>query len=76
MESSIGHYLSVNKEGLLMVCDERNHRVQVFDELSGKCVKSLEIKVVKVESLGIQYVQQILVMEGLLCVTRITAESS
>ena len=31
------YYLSVNKEGLLMVCDERNHRVQVF-ELSGKFV--------------------------------------
>ena len=31
------HYLSVNKEGLLMVCDESNHRVQVF-ELSGKFV--------------------------------------
>ncbi|CAH3028753.1 unnamed protein product [Porites evermanni] len=30
-------YLSVNKEGLLMVCDEKNHRVQVF-ELSGKFV--------------------------------------
>ena len=30
-------YLSVNKEGLLMVCDENNHRVQVF-ELSGKFV--------------------------------------
>ena len=29
--------LSVNKEGLLMVCDSRNHRVQVF-ELSGKFV--------------------------------------
>ena len=29
--------LSVNKEGLLMVCDRRNHRVQVF-ELSGKFV--------------------------------------
>ena len=28
-------YLSVNKEGLLMVCDEKNHRVQVLD-LSGK----------------------------------------
>ena len=28
-------YLSVNKEGLLMVCDEKNHRVQVVD-LSGK----------------------------------------
>ena len=27
-------YLSVNKEGLLMVCDENNHRVQVF-ELNG-----------------------------------------
>ena len=27
-------YLSVNKEGLLMVCDEKNHRVQVLD-LSG-----------------------------------------
>ena len=22
------YYLSVNKEGLLMVCDEKNHRVQ------------------------------------------------
>ena len=31
------HYLSVNKEGLLMVCDAGNHRVQVF-ELSGKFV--------------------------------------
>ena len=30
-------YLSVNKEGLLMVCDEKNHRVQVLD-LSGKFV--------------------------------------
>ena len=30
-------YLSVNKEGLLMVCDAVNHRVQVF-ELSGKFV--------------------------------------
>ena len=30
-------YLSVNKEGLLMVCDAWNHRVQVF-ELSGKFV--------------------------------------
>ena len=30
-------YLSVNKEGLLMVCDSKNHRVQVF-ELSGKFV--------------------------------------
>ena len=30
-------YLSVNKEGLLMVCDENNHRVQVLD-LSGKFV--------------------------------------
>ena len=30
-------YLSVNKEGLLMVCDAGNHRVQVF-ELSGKFV--------------------------------------
>ena len=30
-------YLSVNKEGLLMVCDSNNHRVQVF-ELSGKFV--------------------------------------
>ncbi|CAH3038403.1 unnamed protein product, partial [Porites lobata] len=29
--------LSVNKEGLLMVCDSKNHRVQVF-ELSGKFV--------------------------------------
>ena len=30
-------YLSVNKEGLLMVCDSKNHKVQVF-ELSGKFV--------------------------------------
>ena len=30
-------YLSVNKDGLLMVCDDLNHRVQVF-ELSGKFV--------------------------------------
>ena len=30
-------YLSVNKEGLLMVCDAGNHRVQLF-ELSGKFV--------------------------------------
>ena len=30
-------FLSVNKEGLLMVCDSKNHRVQVF-ELSGKFV--------------------------------------
>ena len=30
-------YLSVNKEGLLMVCDEENHRVQVLD-LSGRFV--------------------------------------
>ena len=30
-------YLSVNKEGLLMVCDADNHRVQLF-ELSGKFV--------------------------------------
>ena len=30
-------YLSVNKEGLLMVCDSENHRVQLF-ELSGKFV--------------------------------------
>ena len=29
--------LSVNKEGLLIVCDSQNHRVQVF-ELSGKIV--------------------------------------
>ena len=30
-------YLSVNREGHLMVCDSGNHRVQVF-ELSGKFV--------------------------------------
>ena len=30
-------YLSVDKEGLLMICDSYNHRVQVF-ELSGKFV--------------------------------------
>ena len=30
-------FLSVNKEGLLMVCDNGNHRVQVFD-LSGNVV--------------------------------------
>ena len=29
--------MSVNKEGLLMVCDKCNHRVQIFD-LSGKFV--------------------------------------
>ena len=29
--------MSVNKEGLLMVCDSENYRVQVF-ELSGKFV--------------------------------------
>ena len=33
--------LSVNKAGHLMVCDERNHRVQVF-ELSGKFVTKFE----------------------------------
>ena len=31
-------YLSVNKQGLLMVCDESNHRVQVFELTSGKFV--------------------------------------
>ena len=31
-------YLSVNKKGLLMVCDESNHRVQVFELTSGKFV--------------------------------------
>ena len=31
------YYLLVNKEGLLMVCDAGNNRVQVF-ELSGKFV--------------------------------------
>ena len=30
-------FLSINKEGLLMVCDSQNHRVQVF-ELCGKFV--------------------------------------
>jgi len=30
-------FLSVNKEGLLVVCDQCNHRVQLF-ELSGKFV--------------------------------------
>ena len=30
-------YMSINKEGLLMVCDEENERVQLF-ELSGKFV--------------------------------------
>ena len=30
-------YLSVNKQGLLMVCDAGNHRVQVF-ELNGRFV--------------------------------------
>ena len=33
-------YLSVNKEGLLMVCDKNNHRVQVF-ELNGRGVTTL-----------------------------------
>ena len=36
-------YLSVNKEGLLMVCDKCNHRVQVF-ELSGKFVTKFGIE--------------------------------
>ena len=31
------YYLSVNKEGLLMVCDGNNHRVQVF-ELNGTLI--------------------------------------
>ena len=68
-------YLSVNKEGLLMVCDSNNHRVQVF-EPSGKFVT-------KFGSLGSERgkfkfpagLQQILVMEGYLCATRITTES-
>ena len=38
-------YLSVNKQGLLMVCDSENYRVEVF-ELSGKFVTNLEVKVV------------------------------
>ena len=36
-EFNVPHCLSVNKEGLLMVCDAVNHRVQVF-EPSGKFV--------------------------------------
>ena len=36
-EFNMPRCLSVNKEGLLMVCDGSNHRVQVF-ELSGKFV--------------------------------------
>ena len=36
-------YLSVDKEGLLMVCDSGNHRVQVF-ELSGKFVRKFGSK--------------------------------
>ena len=36
-EFNTPRYLSVNKQGLLMVCDSLNHRVQVF-ELSGKFV--------------------------------------
>ena len=36
-ELNTPRYLSVNKQGLLMVCDSFNHRVQVF-ELSGKFV--------------------------------------
>ena len=41
-----------------MVCDERNHRVQVF-QLSGKFVtKSGSKGVARVESLGIQRPQQ------------------
>ena len=36
-EFNTPRYLSVNKQGLLMVCDSFNHRVQVF-ELSGKFV--------------------------------------
>ena len=31
------HYLSINKEGFLTVCNTFNHRIQVF-ELSGKFV--------------------------------------
>ena len=33
-------YLSVDKEGLLMVCDSFNHRVQVF-ELRGKVCQKI-----------------------------------
>ena len=36
-EFNVPYYMSVNKEGLLMVCDAKNHRVQVF-ELSGMFV--------------------------------------
>ena len=35
--------MAVNKEGLLMVCDAGNHRVQLF-ELSGKFVTKFGIK--------------------------------
>ena len=56
-------YLSVNKQGLLMVCDSENYRVEVF-ELSGKFVTNLEVKVVGEESLSFQFLQQVLVMEG------------
>ena len=51
----------------VMVCDERNQRDQVF-ELSGKFVTKFGSKgVAKVESLGIQYVQQILEIQLLTC---------
>ena len=55
-------YLSVNKEGLLMVCDESNHRVQLF-ELSGKFVTKFGSKGSgRGEFIRIQLLQQILVM--------------
>ena len=37
-------YLSVNKDGLLMVCDSYNHRVQVFELPSGKFVTKFGCK--------------------------------
>ncbi|CAH3038544.1 unnamed protein product [Porites lobata] len=56
---SVYYCCDLSKEGSLMVCDERNHRVQVF-ELSEKFVTKFGSKgVARVESLGIQCPQQI-----------------
>ena len=37
-------YLSVSKDGLLMVCDSYNHRVQLFELPSGKFVTKFGCK--------------------------------
>ena len=51
-------YLSVNKQGLLMVCDSFN--LNLVESL----LQSLEVKVAREESLITQFLQQILVMGG------------